>query len=302
MSYTYAKITADTQHPMVKAARITTFEVYAPRFILAELNTHRVLAKSAASSRAIPVKKRIEMVEKDCYIPASFGKNKPGMQADEPIRDQDDAQWMWLSARNAAVIYAQELAALEVHKQLANRILEPYAYFHGVVTSTEWTNFFKLRMSSSAQPEFRELAEKMFEALHASEPNEAELHLPWLSDIDQSGYTERELFNISAARSARVSYKTHDGKPFDLDKDLFLCASLISDGHMSPFDHAARADTVTYCDDPSGKAPHEHHWDNPEAHRQFWGWVPDRVNIERSIDLPSSRRSSWEKIPMCDQV
>jgi hypothetical protein len=39
--------------------RLTTFEVTFPRIVLAEFNTHRMLSRNSASSRAIPVEKML---------------------------------------------------------------------------------------------------------------------------------------------------------------------------------------------------------------------------------------------------
>ena len=54
-----AKVIADSVCP--KGVRMTTMEIEYPRFILAELNTHRMLSKNSASSRAIPVKSMHEL-------------------------------------------------------------------------------------------------------------------------------------------------------------------------------------------------------------------------------------------------
>ena len=134
---TRAKIIADTVS--VQGVRITTFEVEAPRYLLAEVNTHRVIARSAASSRAIPIEKRIRMVEDHPYVPAVFGRNKPGMQADEALDDTEayQANAFWMQARDSAVESAKRLNAVGVHKQQANRILEPFCGYTGVMTGTE---------------------------------------------------------------------------------------------------------------------------------------------------------------------
>lgn len=302
MSKTSAKIIADTEHPLVPSARITTFEVYAPRFLLAEINTHRVLAKSAASSRAIPVKKRIEMIEDHGFVPSVFGKNKPGMKATEEVTDQDGARDLWRMAMGYAIGIASAMADSDVHKQHANRILEPFAYYHGVITATEWDNFFALRLHPDAQPEFQELAKCMKAAMATSTPRVDTMHLPYVvgTDVhDPKKYHSREMLDVSAARCARVSYQTHDGKPFNLEADRQRVAQLINGGHMSPFDHAAWADRTRYPDrhEPwfkNGKPLL--YWDQPRDHRQFWGWIPDRVQIEQIAGMPPGRRDSYDPI------
>lgn len=285
MSKTSAKIIADTKNPYNLDARITTFEVYAPRFLLAEVNTHGVLAKSAASSRAIPVLKRVDMIRDHGFIPSAFGKNKAGMQAAEYL-DENKAPTafaIWKKAMSAAMEYATELQHIEVHKQHANRILEPFAYYHGVITGTEWDNFYKLRLHPDAQPEFRELAEKMKEAYDASVARVDEFHMPYVSEEEQASTNLADAFMVSSARCARVSYKTFDGRVSTLSEDLELCKKLIDGGHMSPFDHPASCDTVRKEDDDS------YVWQNPDMHRRFWGWISERAVMEDNMGIQSRR-------------
>lgn len=62
--------------------RLTTWELTYPRFVHAELMTHRLFSRNSASSRAIPTEKLIERVEKDPAMPIFWGKNQKGMQAE----------------------------------------------------------------------------------------------------------------------------------------------------------------------------------------------------------------------------
>lgn len=48
------------------------------------------------------------------------------------------------------------------------------------------------------------------------------------------------MIQIATARCARLSYMTHDGK-IDYEKDIKLHDQLLKDGHMSPFEHCAKA-------------------------------------------------------------
>lgn len=291
MTSTTAKIIADSVHPQVPSARITTFETYAPRYLLAEINTHRVLARSAASSRAIPVSKRIEMVDTDPYVPPAFGKNQPGMVSSEDLnaRDNEAADTIWRIAAGYAIRCAEALNKLSVHKQQANRLLEPFAYVHGVITATELDNFWNLRLASNADPAFVELATKMKEAYDVSVPVARNNHLPYTDDLDMDAFSLEQLRQVSASRCARISYTYHDGKPFDLYRDIARCEQLVSDKHMSPFDHVATADTVEWWKESSRT---KGYWETPEAHRQFWGWIPYRVEIERRTRYVG-RRSSF---------
>lgn len=88
-----AKVLADSVSPA--GVRLTTLEVTFPRFILAEVNTHRMLSRSSASSRAIPIEKRIKAVEEDPFVPEAFGRNRKGMQATEVLEggEADDAHY-----------------------------------------------------------------------------------------------------------------------------------------------------------------------------------------------------------------
>ncbi len=287
---TSCKIIADSIN--IEGARITTFEVCAPRFLLAEVNTHRVIARSAASSRAIPVKKRIQMVLDEPFIPLAFGKNRPGMQAIEVLSETDtaEARAIWEQAAESAAYYAEKLEALSVHKQTANRLLEPFVYYTGVMTGTEWDNFFILRNHADAQPEFKELAQYMQEHYITSKPEDARYHLPYVRD-DEKGRDLTDLFAISAARCARVSYNTFDGKLSKAEDDLKLCSDLIKSGHLSPFDHPATTDVSVMRTD-NGYA--QKFWDKPEDHRHLWGWIPHRVGIERLMGRYCARNSYAE--------
>lgn len=245
MSYE-ALILADSVSPI--GVRLTTFQITFPRFILAEVNTHCMLSRNSASSRAIPVEKRIDSIRRDPFIPDLFGSNKRGMQAGEAVSDSAAiaARHVWRTAARDACISAEELADLNVHKQLANRLIEPFAWHTCIITGTDWRNFFALRCSELAQPEFRTIAEMMQQIYGTSEPkrvSEGEWHLPLVHDIDAAEivlrYDVKHAATVSAARCARVSYMTHEGKR-DIDADLDLAKRLLEAGHMSPFEHVAR--------------------------------------------------------------
>lgn len=243
--------------------RLTTFVVCFPRFILAEFNTHRALSKNAASSRAIPVKKRIADIKEAPFIPAVVYYNEPGMQGNVQLSEDDYAKFVanWLNARDKALDAAQALMELNIHKQTANRLLEPFAWITDVVTATEWTNFFALRYHKDAQPEFQHIAQMMYDAYVASIPTQLqydEWHLPftdaetWVeayghvlqgeTRITRTTYTRQleAVKQASVARCARVSTLQHDGTR-SIQKDLELYSKLLNanPGHMSPFEHVA---------------------------------------------------------------
>ena len=247
-------------------------EVVFPRFVLAEFNTHRVFSRNSASSRAIPTAKLIERVIEDPVVPVEWGRNKRGMSASEVLDEAEECEALrlWLSARDAAVERAHGLAELKVHKQVLNRILEPFLWHTVIVTATEWGNFFALRCAPNAQPEIRRAATLMHEALDASTPRRVERgewHLPLIQDDERTLGIER-LQAISVARCARVSYLTHDGRR-DPERDLELYARLSVDRHLSPFEHVA-----TPADDDA-------------FHANFRGWIQMRRAIEARLAAAS---------------
>lgn len=225
--------------------RLTTMEVTLPRFLLAEFNTHRMFSRNSASSRAIPVEKRIKAIEISPYVPAGFARNQKGVQAGEALtqKENEDALQAWYDLRDASILAAQRLAEIGVHKQWANRCLELFAFTTIVVSATEWENFYALRDSSLAQPEFRLVAQLMEEAHKLSEPSLVRLggwHLPYiLPDELASELPFLRLANVSAARCARVSYLTQGGVR-DITEDYCLAAMLAGNRHLSPFEHVAQ--------------------------------------------------------------
>jgi thymidylate synthase ThyX len=269
-----AKVLADSQS--LAGYRLTTLEATFPRFVLAEFNTHRVFSRNSASSRAIPIAKQLRRVLGDPYVPIEFGSNQPGMQAGPALTGEkrDAAEHEWLRARDDAVRRVLGLVAdpealstdddlldvlqrieetirdraqppewLNVHKQVANRLLEPFMWHTVIVTATEWDNFWNLRCHPDAQPEIRLVAEKMRAAMVASDPAElgwGEWHLPLVrpEDRDEAASIE-DLVKVSVGRCARISYLTHAGMR-DLDADIDLHDRLIASGHMSPLEHPAR--------------------------------------------------------------
>jgi thymidylate synthase ThyX len=248
-----AKILLDNVNPT--GNRITTFVLDFPRWILAELNTHRVFSRNTASSRAIPIEKMIKMVRENPAMPVFWGKNQAGMQSKEELVGSEllNAKEAWLRARDRAVESAEELMKCGMHKQYANRAIENFLYVKTILTGTEFENFFALRAHADTQPEFQDLAYKMLDIYQLSEPNklkEGEWHIPFGDKLDESRLTElyyktaiphEELkLRISVARCARVSYLNFEGKD-DYNKDIELSETLSSSGHWSPFEHCAMA-------------------------------------------------------------
>lgn len=239
----YAKIIADSiSHDGI---RLTTMEVSFHRFVLAEFNTHRVFSRNSASSRAIPVEKQIAKIREDIAMPVEFGSNKSGMQAGPPLDgfELDIAEAYWESASNQAIEQASRLMNLNVHKQVTNRLLEPFMWHTVIVTSVDYDNFFAQRCSPLAQPEIRVAAELMRDAYDDSRPKlleYGEWHLPYILPEEYDQYDVVTLCQISAARCARVSYLTQDGVR-DIEKDIKMFQRLVTADppHWSPLEHVA---------------------------------------------------------------
>lgn len=293
-----ASIVADSISP--EGIRLTTMQLRYPRFIHSEFMTHRDFSRNASSSRAIPVKRMIEDLVRDPAIPAYWGSNQPGMQAGEEISDRElrDAKVLWEQAMSSAIIYAEKLIGLGLHKQIANRILEPWAHINVVVTATNWANFYALRRHEDAQPEIKALADAMWEAQEASTPEllePGEWHLPYIKArdhyLDTTPETQEEadeilnkLKKVSVARCARVSYLTHDGRPTTVEEDLALYEKLVvaQPLHASPAEHQATPDTYSHYEttlidgDKEELIKSDIAWDHPKLHGNFSGWLQYR--------------------------
>lgn len=264
-----AKIICDSLSP--SGVRLTTLELNYHRYIHSEFMTHRMLSRNASSSRAVPIQKNIEQVMTDCAMPISWGKNQAGMQAREECNAKVSLDWdyyndcevvgsredAWKEAAGNAASTARSFEYAGYHKQVVNRLLEPFQFIKVIVTATEWDNFFSLRLHVDAQPEIALLASKMREAMEGSTPEPlqpGEWHLPyvtttrkeydnsqefWSEGYDTAGLSEQEAINCSVARCARVSYMNHDASFPNWEKDQELAKRLLASGHMSPFEHQA---------------------------------------------------------------
>ena len=296
-----AEVVADSVSP--QGIRLATLQLRYPKFIHGEFMTHRVFSRNASSSRAIPVERLIKDVQDDPIYPSHWGKNQRGMQANDennacvPVygwgggtdRSNRDA---WLLARDNAVKAAQAFAEAGYHKQIVNRLLEPFCHINVVVTATEWSNFFALRCHPDAQPEMRLLAEAMRVALAKSTPRAlepGEWHLPYCPDVHgkpaglPGEFKSDDAIKVSVARCARVSYWTQDGRWPTIAEDLALYDRLVSAVplHASPAEHQATPDRtagrlvgVVGMLNLDGEV-----WVNPHLHGNFRGWVQHRKTL-----------------------
>lgn len=259
---TSAKIIAHSKAS--NGEELITMEVEFHRFILPEVNTHRVLSRSYQSSRAVPIVKMLEQVNDDPAMPVFWGQNKPGMVADDelPGYKKETCKMIWREAAKNAVASAKLLEAQGCHKQITNRLLEPFIWTKGVITATlaHFQSFFALRSHFAAQPEIQCLSEKMEEAIRNSKPTllgSGEYHLPYIKkckcEIDGPYYMSgdrhvslEEAIKISISCCAQVSYRNLDTS---LEKaiKIYDMLNLPEDGvypddppHFSPAEHVAR--------------------------------------------------------------
>lgn len=273
----FAKIIADSISP--QGIRITTFHLRYWRAIHAELMTHRVFSRNARSSRAVP--SRVLLTE-PIFIPV-FGMNKPGMQSDiiAPPELQDKWRREWQDLAAVCRDYVERWSEEGMHKQHANRPLEWFGWIDVLVTSTYWHNFWTLRISDFAQPEFDDLARAMNVCMDRSTPEllqPGEWHLPYIDRVKDGLYSLDLQLKLSTARCARLSYRPFDGNA-DYDAEVSRYEKLVvsSPVHASPAEHQATPDTFSHT---LGGG-----WDHPKEHGNFGGWRQHRKMIPNEATM-----------------
>lgn len=289
--------------------RITTLILTMPRFILAELNTHRMLSKNSASSRAIPFKTMYLNIWNDHFKPIKWQKDHKGMQGSEYFEgaDVDNLEELWVTAAKYSLECAKDLNEVGLSKQFCNRIIEPFAWHRVLVTATEWDNFVGLRSHKDAEMHINELSDAVLKAMNESTPNplkDGEWHLPFGDTFNDEvlrkdaltlKITVMELkIAVAIARCARVSYDNFNGskhdylKDYDLFKKLFISQPI----HASPSEHVAYAMSyneyitnvrgqldVDLCDGQY-TVDIKSNWDKMGYCRNFRGWVQYRTLLE----------------------
>lgn len=288
-----AKIIQDSIYE--RGNRIVTFELEYPRFIHCEFLTHRLFSRNSASSRAIPVAKVLEHIRNTPAAPVSWGRNQPGMQASTVLEGDEltAAKNCWDRAAFSATEYSKQFLDLNVHKQISNRVTEPFQTMKTVVTATEWNNWFELRNHTDAQPEIHELAKRMQEALDLSDPfilDYGDWHVPYVDrDYDYKStlvysveglkdITKEQAKVISASCCAQVSYRVNDNS---LEKAYAIFDKLMDSEprHASPVEH--QATPIEICNEwPPGVT-------HITRNGQLWsgnfkGWIQHRQLIERN--------------------
>ncbi len=246
--------------------RLTTFQLEYWRPIHSEHLRHRVFSINASSSRAKPISVLLEQVRTNPWFTRHWGLNEKGMVASKEISPEAlrEAKMLVYGLATSAATTAEHLDKnLNIHKQVVNRLLEPFTSIQVVCSATEWDNFYNLRLAPDTEPNMYALAKAMKEAQDNSTPKllkEGQWHLPYITPEELEEQDPWDLRRVSAARCARVSYKLFDGST-NLQKDFELAEKLLASKHMSPFEHQATPDPNSY---------HNNFWGN------FRGWVQSR--------------------------
>lgn len=298
----YAKVLAHSISPA--GDEMITYEIQVPRIVWAEFMTHRMLSKNASSSRAVPFKSVAEAIRADVARPTHWGKNQAGMQAfeehDELINGYTADEW-WDLAAESALAFSQGFADAGYHKQVFNRISEPFTYMRAVVSGTEWDNFFHLRIHEMADHTLYTLAHCIYQARISSKPkllHPGEWHLPYYKDgywseledgKDSHGHTIQEALMISASCCAQVSYRKLDDS-MEKAVNVFDKLNIDNDSddpcHASPTEHQA---TPMYYNEWQFDQFEVESWEDGVTHmdRNFklWsgnlcGWVQYRQTIK----------------------
>lgn len=273
--------------------RLITFELEYPRFIHAEFMTHRMFSRNCASSRAIPIAKMHEQITESMASPVEWGKNQAGMQASEQLSELETlaAEQVWHEAGLEAIRWSKSLANMGLHKQIANRVTEPFQHMKTVVTATEWHNWFELRNHKDAQPEIRELALAMMQAILESKPmhlRSGQWHVPYVTRTQAEGqvtYTDaagmpldaQSAKVISASCCAQVSYRKSDDS---LEKAQMIFDKLINSrpAHASPVEHQATPMTTVAATNFMPGVTHRD-YNGMNWSGNFKGWIQHRQLI-----------------------
>lgn len=290
-----------------------TFEIEYPRLILAELNTHRMLSRNSFSSRAVPFDKMLLQLN---GRPVRFGANQAGMQdKGEDFDAKVKGSWgaapvspeeAWEDAKQLAIGMARNFKEAGYHKQVYNRLLEPFQMMKTVLSATELENFWWLRDDDAADPTIRELARVMREAMEAATPQylkPGEWHLPyidtyvyadgregvWYGIYDEQDQivevTLDEAIKISCARCAAVSYRNEG---YGIAKSIEVYDRLVGSDkkHASAFEHCA-----TPMQDKVEAINREVKYRNIPW--QPSTWQPGITHMDRDYQLWSGNLKGW---------
>jgi hypothetical protein len=196
-----------------------------------------------------------------------WGENEPGMKAHKEVSSETATAW-WLECMEYALAQHQKGLELNLHKEVLNRILEPFAHVVVILSATETFNFFDVRaFGVGVQSETAMLARSMYEALTASTPKEVDVggwHLPLVPEEERTDNQLNDAY-VSAARCGRVSFLLPElNYPTDLKKGRNM--EVVK--HWSPLEHQAT---------PYSPAVHG---DTPDIQRNYKGWVQLRALVD----------------------
>jgi hypothetical protein len=289
----------------VTGQEIISFELFMWKPVVGELARHRMLSLSVGSSRAVPLAAMRQNIHNQPFLPEAWGANRGGMQSTEVLDEQAGllCEKTWKQAMEAALQAHMLLETYGLHKQYANRLIEPFMYVPVLVTATDTANLYRLRCHKDAQPEIRENIEAARELHHTSEPEvlqPGQWHTVYLSPEEKAELRKAEeylsmrerlvfLLRCSAARAARVSYFWHDGSPCDVVKEQGIAKKLMGSQpfHASPFEHQAVATELqNYFYNPAEGKPLKS-WEVLRAKQQGnfrGGWLQHRGLVETDVE------------------
>jgi hypothetical protein len=287
-----------------------------PRWIHAEGRTHRLLdigedfeisiptpsvmeddnlSRNAASSRAIPVEKMIDSILNDPAVPVFWGKNEKGMQANEELPPHliEQAKDIWGRAMHDAIAHARRISLLDpelnigAHKQIVNRLLEPFMHITVLVSATEWNNFLALRDHKDAEPHIamlaREIRRELDRADNIQDLQPGLWHAPFVTQPDPERLTSDDI-KLSVACCASTSYKTVDGFDMTMERAIALHDRLVGSTplHASPCEHVAQADRYM-LGGSSAYQPKVSGWDHAGEHGNFTGFRQYRKMLKNEV-------------------
>ena len=252
-----------------EGCRLTTFRLVYPRFIHAHVLTHRAFSRNTSSSRAIPAAKLARLVRENPAMPIFWGENEPGMKAHKEVSSETATAW-WLECMEFALEQHKKGLELNLHKEVLNRILEPYAHVVVILSATDFDNFFDVRaFGAGVQSETALLARGMYDALKDSTPKEVGQHGWHLPLVQDAEYTDNALDDayVSAARCGRVSFLLPE---LDYATDLQKGRNMAAVKHWSPLEHQAQ---------PYNPKVHWH----SSMQRNYTGWVQLRALADSAL-------------------
>lgn len=279
--------------------RLTSFLLTYPLNVHAELMTHRIFSRNAASARAVPIQKFIEAVENDPVLPVVWRENQKGMEAagNLPEHIKNYAAQEILTLRRSAINTVKILQGCNLHKSWVNRYLQPWMWITTLVTSCDYGNWFSLRADSGAQPEIMVPAFWMLREYSQSKPKELnyeEWHIPGINP-DEVSLPIKDRLAIATARAARTSYTKFE-EPISLTDALRIEAGLIMGGHWSPFEHCAQAISEDFEGIWKGK---DYPWSNFDVGGTPSGWGQYRKSFAEEFRKPTTEtlQSKLDQMP-----